>query len=85
MMTVPEALLFSRRAYAHDSHIGDLAQGAAINLVRYATIDECLRAAGDAYAESSYAGVDAHGAYHSAMDALRELQTEMVDDPSPES
>ena len=74
LRTVPEHLASAALSFRHrKEHEGQLDQGRAVNLVRYATIVECLRAAGDAYSEASYAGVDAHGSYHSAMDALQEL------------
>ena len=79
MMTVPELLLMGARAFrAGKEQTASRAQGVAINLVRYTTILECLAVAGDAYAESSYAGVDPHGCYHSAMDAISELVKDMT-------
>lgn len=83
LMTVPEALRFARLAFGTgQERAATLAEGAAVNLIRYATIVECMRVAGDAYSEASYAGVDAHGSYDSAMDAVQELLKGMQDDAS---
>jgi len=74
LRTVPELLTSASLAFRRrKEHEGQMDQGRAVNLIRYATIVECMRVAGDAYSEASYAGVDAHGSYHSAMDALQEL------------
>lgn len=74
LRTVPEHLSSASLSFRHrKEYEGQLDHGHAVNLVRYATIVECMRVAGEAYSEASYDGVDAHGSYHSAMDALQEL------------
>lgn len=47
--------------------------GIAINLTRYAAIDESLHAASDAYREAIREGLDPNDAHDSAMDELSEL------------